>query len=68
MSRLQPAMLPVSEPKSSTTYSFQSPLGSLPLKPPSADPYGPAGAGAGNELAAEKFSQPRAPSDWFDGL
>ena len=37
------------------------------LKPPSADPYGHAGAGAGNELVAEKLPHP-PPSDWFDGL
>jgi hypothetical protein len=68
MSMLQPAMLPLPPPTSSTTYSLQSPLGSVPLKPASADPYGPAGAGTGNELAAKTLEQPPRPSDWFDGL
>src|SRR5919197_1626 len=50
MSRLQPPEIePTSWFESSITYRLQVPFGSVPLKTDRDDPYGPAGAGAGNE-------------------
>lgn len=43
-----PEILPTSPAVSSTTKSRQLPLGAVPLKTESVDPYGPAGAGAAN--------------------
>ena len=43
-----PLKVPTSRPASSTIYSEYVPFGAAPLKTASVEPYGPAGAGAGN--------------------
>jgi hypothetical protein len=50
-----PLKVPKSPPKSSTIYSEYVPFGAAPLKTASVEPYGPAGAGAGNVSPVPKL-------------